>query len=476
MISQRNNGNIAQSVSEYTLRQIKRNVCTHFLCALYIYYSMKLQDIPARVHFVGVGGIGMSALAQYLHKCGHTVTGSDRTQNEQTKALANIGVRVYTGHNKYNVDGAELVVHTSAVHEDNVELQEAKHRHIPIILREQLLGTVFNSFNTRIAVCGTHGKTTVTAMIHRMLQYCGVSHSAFIGGLYCGNNFYFGTNVVVAEACEYNRSFFNLKPTITVCTNAEYDHPDCYDSEAAVRRAFKRFIANTSANGVAVLPCSLANLGKGRRCVLYDTALSGEITVAQGKPSFTANYGKRQVNIRLSIVGRHNAYNALAALAVGRELRLPLDDCVSALSSFCGVERRWTEKDVNGVRVVLDYAHHPTEIACSVATAASVAQGRVLCVFQPHTYSRTKAFFKQFALCFAYADEVAYLPVYSAREKPIAGVDSQRLTGIAVKNKIKARFFPDFHTVSKWIKQTAKAGDVVLVLGAGDVVELGKLL
>lgn len=437
---------------------------------------MKLQDIPARVHFVGVGGIGMSALAQYLHKCGRIVSGSDRVQSEQTKALANMGIRIYTGHNKYNVDGAELIVHTSAVHSDNVELQEAEKRRIPVILREQLLGIVFNSFSTRIAVCGTHGKTTVTAMIHNMLQRCGISHSAFIGGLYCGNNFYFGTNVAVAEACEYNRSFLNLKPTITVCTNAEYDHPDCYESEAAVKQAFKRFIANTSQSGVAVLPHSLAKLAKGRRCVFYDTALSGEISVDQGKPYFTASYGKRLVNVRLSVAGKHNVFNALAALAVGRELKLPLELCAMSLNDFKGVERRWTEKNVGGVKVVFDYAHHPTEIACSVSTAYSIAKGRVLCVFQPHTYSRTKAFFKQFALCFAQASEVAYLPIYSAREKPIRGVDSQKLTRIAQKRKINAKYYPNFNAAAKWIKQTAKVGDVVLVLGAGDVVEMAKLL
>lgn len=169
---------------------------------------MKLQDIPKRVHFVGAGGIGMSALAQYLHTSGYVVTGSDRTSNEQTRFLAKNGIRIYIGHNKYNVREAEMVVHTSAVHDDNAELIEARQNGVPVILREELLGAVFNSFPTRIAVCGTHGKTTVTAMIHQLLACNRVEHSAFIGGLYCGNNFYFGQNVVVAEACEYNRSFF----------------------------------------------------------------------------------------------------------------------------------------------------------------------------------------------------------------------------------------------------------------------------
>lgn len=437
---------------------------------------MKLQDIPKRVHFVGVGGIGMSALAQYLFALGYAVTGSDRASNEQTKALAHMGVRVYIGHNKYNARDAEMIVHSSAVHSDNVELIEAEKNGIPIVLREELLGAIFNSFKTRIAVCGTHGKTTVTAMIHQLLQCSKVSHAAFIGGLYCGNNFYFGQDVVVAEACEYNRSFFNLKPTITVCTNAEFDHPDCYRNKSSVRRAFKKFLANTDDAGAVILPRNLSDLApKNTRCILFDNALTGEIRLKGGKPRFMASFGKSQAAVSLDIVGRHNAYNALAALAVGYALELPLSDGIAALERFEGVDRRWTELDC-GFKCVCDYAHHPTEIACSVDCARHVTQGRVICVFQPHTYTRTKAFFKEFVTCFNQADVVAYLPIYSAREKPIRGVESQRLASFAVKSGIKAEFFADFKSVAQWLKETAEPSDLVLILGAGDVVELSKLL
>lgn len=437
---------------------------------------MKLQDIPKRVHFVGVGGIGMSALAQYLHLRGHIVTGSDRSSNDQTKALAKMGIRVYIGHNKYNVREAELVVHTSAVHDDNVELTEAKKNGAPVMLREELLGIVFNSFDTRIAICGTHGKTTVTAMTHQLLQTANVSHSAFIGGLYHGSNFYFGRDVVVAEACEYNRSFLNLKPTVTVCTNAEFDHPDCYRNKAAVRKAFKQFFDNTDKNGVIILPRELAALTpKNMRTILFDDALTGDVRMQNGKPRFTASFGKSQSEIHLNIVGKHNAYNALAALAVGYALGLSLFDGVAALERFAGVDRRWTEIN-RGFKCVCDYAHHPTEITCAVEAARAVTQGKVICVFQPHTYSRTKAFFKQFVTCFKQADVVVYLPIYSAREKPIKGVQSQRLKQFAVKQGIDAKFFVDFKTVAQWLKVIAESRDTVLILGAGDVVELFKLL
>lgn len=438
---------------------------------------MKLQSIPSRVHFVGIGGIGMSALAQYLQMRGHVVTGSDRMSNDQTRRLAKLGIRVYIGHNKYNVRGAELVVHTSAVHDDNIELIEAKSAGVPVVLREQLLGAVFNSFTTRIAVCGTHGKTTVTAMIHQMLASVNMSHCAFIGGLYRGSNFYFGQDIVVAEACEYNRSFLNLNPTITVCTNAEYDHPDCYKSANAVRRAFKKFIANTSEGGTVVLPSNLSKLVPAdTRRILFDEGLSGDIRIEDGKPCFTAKFGKRQVNnVKLNVVGKHNAYNALAAMAVGIALNLSVIEVAKAIEQFDGVERRWTEFD-RGFKCVVDYAHHPTEIACSLSAARTLTKGKVICVFQPHTYTRTRAFFKQFVTCFDCADAVAYLPVYSAREQPLHFVNSQRLANLASRRGLDAKYYPDFKSVSRWLKQTAGNDDIVLILGAGDIVDLVKWL
>lgn len=418
----------------------------------------------------------MSALAQYLHSIGHTVTGSDRSSNEQTQFLAKMGIRVYIGHNKYNVRDAELVVRTSAVHEDNVEFIEAKNCGIPTILREELLGAIFNSFSVRIAVCGTHGKTTVTAMIHQLLKSNKVSHSAFIGGLYCGNNFYFGNDVVVAEACEYNRSFLNLKPTVTVCTNAEYDHPDCYRNKRAINCAFKKFLANTAACGTVILPSNLARLApKNARRIFFDEALTGEVRVQGGKPRFMASFGKCQQEVRLDVVGKHNAYNALAALAVGYALNLPLADNVASLERFAGVTRRWTEIDCR-FKCVCDYAHHPTEIACSVEASKHVSRGKVICVFQPHTFTRTKAFFKQFVTCFKDADVVAYLPIYSAREKPLRGIQSERLAKLALKLGIRAKYFADFKSVARWLNQIAEPNDLVLILGAGDVVELSKLL
>ena len=250
----------------------------------------------------------MSGMAQYLHKKGYCITGSDRQQNDRTEQLSDLGIKIYIGHQNSNVGNSDMVVHTSAVHNDNEEIVEAKKRNIPVVLREQMLGAIFNSFKTRIAVCGTHGKTTVTAMIHEILACCGVSHCAFIGGVYHGNNFYYGNDIVVAEACEFNRSFLNLNPTICVCVNAEFDHPDCYKDEQDIFNAFERFINNTDNGGSVVLPKKLSFLRTERKRVFNRIYLSGNVCLHVG-------IFKSKVAIR------HSAVNKFQVFAVAKRLR-----------------------------------------------------------------------------------------------------------------------------------------------------------
>ncbi len=428
---------------------------------------------------MGVGGVGMSGLAQHLHRLGHIVTGSDRTPSERTRALAAMGIQVFIGHNAHNVGQAQMVVRSSAVGLFNEEVAEAARRSLPILLREQLLGEVFNAFDTRIAVCGTHGKTTVTAMLHEVLCAADVSHAAFIGGVYQGNNYYNGQGVVVAEACEFNRSFFNLRPTLAVCLNAEHDHPDCYRDAEDVRKAFACFLGGMGKGGYAVLPSELKGLYPHRNRTLYDKRFAvSKLQLICGKPSFdvTAPNGSTQ-HIELSVVGQHNVGNALAVIAAAERLGIPLETVALGLRRFEGVDRRWTEKNLPHLcKTVVDYAHHPTEIACTVAAAKSMTKGRVLCVFQPHTYSRTQAFWADFAECFRLADAVAYLPVYSAREKPLAGVNSYLLAQTAAVSGINACFLADFLSARQWIYGNAAPDDILLILGAGDVDHLVDLL
>lgn len=417
----------------------------------------------------------MSGLAQHLHGLGYEVSGSDREQSEMTDKLSALGIEVHIGHSAENVVGAQMTVRTSAVGESNVEVRRSEELGIPVLLREELLGTVFNSFEKRVAICGTHGKTTVTAMVHEILAQTNVAHTAFIGGVYKGSNYYGGGDIVVAEACEFNRSFYNLQPTICVCLNAEWDHPDCYANAEEVRQAFAHFAH--MAEDVVLLPYELRNLAPRNKRAYIDKSLAVEnLSLCEGKPQFDL-VGEQTCPVRLSVAGQHNVYNALASVQTACLLGVPLTDACRALTQFVGVKRRWTEKYVPELgRVVADYAHHPTEITCSVLTAKSVCKGRVLCVFQPHTYTRTKAFFRQFVTCFSQADAVAYLPVYSAREKPIAHVNSYDLAQKAVNMGLNATFVADFASAKQWILGNMTPDDILLVLGAGDIVKLVDML
>ncbi len=441
---------------------------------------MEMQQIPRRVHFVGVGGIGMSGLAQHLYRAGYVVTGSDRQANDRTAQLVMSGIDVHIGHDASNIGNAQMVVRTSAVVASNPEVAAAKARGIPVILREQLLGAAFDSFGERIAVCGTHGKTTVTAMIHHILRRAGVDHAAFIGGVYNGNNYYAGGNAVVAEACEYNRGFYNLHPTCAVCLNAEFDHPDCYADVYDVRRAFAHFLNNVSADGCVILPRSLRSVAPTkpkriffdecfcyRNVAQYDGALECQVTDESGVVR----------TLRLATVGEHNILNAFAAICAVEQLGVKRGAAFEYLTDFCGVSRRWSEIDIVDLcRVVCDYAHHPTEIACSVATAYALFGGKVLCVFQPHTYSRTRALWNDFITCFDKASKVLYLPIYSAREQPYPQITSANLCAAAQKHGIDAHYASDFYAAKRWIYANAQRDGVVLLLGAGDVCNLAEML
>ena len=429
------------------------------------------NNFPHRVHFVGIGGIGMSALAKHLVNAGCEVSGSDKNENEQTQQLRQMGVAVTVPHNAQCVKGAQLVVRTSAVLPTNEEVAFALSQGIPVVLREQLLGEIFDSFPTRIAVCGTHGKTTVTAMIHHVLERCGISHTAFIGGEYQNSNYFFGENVVVAEACEYNRGFLQLHPTLCLCLNAEWDHPDCYKNKVDAQRAFAKFFAQSEQ---VLLPKNLQRLCK--TADTWDDLRARNVVVENGCACFELlERGKTVFFCKLKVRGRHNVQNALAALAVAKKLGLPLLQAVQSLCSFLGVDRRWTEQNCV-FPVVCDYAHHPTEISAAVQTAKEVCKGRVFCVFQPHTFSRTKALFNGFLRCFCGADTVVFLPTYAAREKPCQGATSFQLFKSAKAQGTNAKYFASFTRAAQFLKKHAKATDLVLIVGAGDVNKLVEFL
>ena len=411
----------------------------------------------------------MSSLAQWLLARGYQVSGSDRQNNEIVELLRKKGAKIAIGHSADNVAEAQLVVRTSAVSLDNVEVARAVANGIPVMLREELLGMIFNSYPTRVAICGTHGKTTVTAMIHHILKENNIAHTCFLGGLYQGENFSDGGDIVVAEACEYNRSFLHLSPTICCCLNAEYDHPDCFADETSILQAFEQFVS--TATDCAILPTKLKHLAKNK-VIVYNQQY-GAVEVECRKEGVFCKIN--QVSLRMPVVGNHNITNAQAAIAVSNQLGISLANAATSLSSFSGVSRRWAVKGVDD-NIIVDYAHHPTEIRCAVSTALSICKGKVYCLFQPHTYSRTKAFWREFATCFKEVEKVGYLPIFAAREMPIDKIDSCLLAESARDIGVSATYLSSFEQAVQFAHKYVTKNDILLVLGAGDICTLADMI
>ena len=411
----------------------------------------------------------MSSLAQWLLARGYQVSGSDRQNNEIVKLLRKKGAKIAIGHSADNVAEAQLVVRTSAVSLDNVEVACAVANGIPVILREELLGMIFNSYSTRVAICGTHGKTTVTAMIHHILKENNIAHTCFLGGLYQGENYSDGGDIVVAEACEYNRSFLHLSPTICCCLNAEYDHPDCFANEASILQAFEQFIA--SATNCVILPSKLKCLARGN-FVAYDQQY-GAVEVECGIDGIVCKIN--QTPLHMPVVGNHNITNAQAAIGVCGQLGISLANATKSLSCFSGVSRRWSVKGADA-NIIVDYAHHPTEIRCAVSTALSICKGKVYCLFQPHTYSRTKAFWQEFATCFKEVEKVGYLPIFAARESPIDSVNSCLLAEFARSIGVAATYLSSFKQAVQFAHKYVSKNDLLLLLGAGDICDLADMI
>jgi len=444
---------------------------------------MAFVDKLKHVHFVGIGGVGMSSLACHLLHLGLHVSGSDANP-DACAHLASLGARLFCGHDASNVSlTTQLVVRSQAIDASNAEVCRAHALGIPVVSREQLLGEIFNGFTHRVAVCGTHGKTTVTAMIDYLLRALGVCHSAFVGGFASDNNsnYTHGKGLVVAEACEYKNSFLSLFPTVTVALNVEYDHPDCFTDLNHVERVFERFFAKLPPKGLLVAHDSLPRwMLQDKNYVTFggqDSYYRHQNVVATADGyTFEFCKGWQCYPTCIALLGKHNLDNATAALAVLDCLGVDVALACKHLPSFAGVGRRYKQHILGGISIVEDYAHHPTEIRGSIATAKdNCTGGRVLVVFQPHTYTRTQALWRQFATCFEGADVVATLPVFAAREQPIDGVTSQRLlddvVGVAHKKHLAS-----LQEAASWITSTARQGDVVLILGAGDVNKICKMM
>jgi UDP-N-acetylmuramate--alanine ligase len=448
-----------------------------------------------KIHFVGIGGIGMSGIAEVLLNLGYTVSGSDQKATPVTKRLARMGARVFEGHAAANVRGAQVVVVSSAVKPDeNEEVLEAGRLQIPVIPRAEMLAELMRlKFN--VAVAGAHGKTTVTSMIAVMLAQAGLDPTAVIGGRLdaFGSSARLGKGeLMVVEADESDRSFLYLLPSIAVVTNIDREHLDHYRDMEEIGAAFVSFMNKVPFYG-AVIACIDAPWGDHfrplqlqlrRRVVTYgtgpdaDVAARGvELTPAGASFDVIAK-GQSLGRFTLSVAGRHNVQNALAAVAVGLELELSAEQMREGLAHFRGVDRRFQVKaESNGVTVVDDYGHHPAEIRTVLETARLRGAKRIWAVFQPHRYTRTKFLMDDFASCFDGAERVYVLDIYPASEPPIPGITTQRL--IARMGELgfnRARYAPSEAKLIEELASTVEPGDLVLTIGAGSVWKLGEAL
>lgn len=455
-------------------------------------YSLNFEE-PIHVHFIGIGGISMSGLAEILLEEGFTISGSDAKQSALTDSLAKKGATIYIGQKASNLSiRPALVVYTAAIREDNEEFKAAVDAGIPMLSRAELLGQIMDNYEKSIAVAGTHGKTTTTSMISQILLVAKADPTISVGGILesiGGNIRVGGSEVFITEACEYTNSFLHFHPKYSIITSVEAEHLDFFKDIDDIRRSFHEFAGNTSHDGVLIingqiealdqitnnLSCSVTTYGLCEnddfyaKNITYNDHACGTYTLMHK----TEDLG----TVSLSVPGRHNVSNSLAAIALCLNLGLPLDVIKKGLLQFGGTKRRFEYKGTkNGITVIDDYAHHPTEVAATLTAARNYPHGRIICVFQPHTYSRTKAFLSDFARVLSMADIVVLADIYAAREKNTIGISSKDLLTELQKNGQESYYFPSFDEIETFLSEKCINNDLLITMGAGDVYLIGEHL
>ena len=450
-----------------------------------------------RIHFVGIGGIGMSGIAEVLLNLGYKISGSDLKSSTVTQRLASLGATIHEGHRAENVADAEVVVTSSAVSADNPEVVEAHALHIPVIPRAEMLAELMR-LKYGIAIAGMHGKTTTTSMVAAVLAAGGLDPTVVVGGRVgaMGSNARLGkSQYLVAEADESDRSFLKLSPIVAVVTNIDREHMDCYRNMRDVRQAFLDFIERLPFYGIAVVcnddPVLRRLLPQiGRRTLTYGTRRGSDFQIKSPESSFDSveawpisrfhvvYRGKDLGKFRLHVPGSHNILNATAAIAVGLGLDVPAEDIRTALGNFHGVDRRFQLKGkAAGVSVIDDYGHHPTEIRATLAAARECGFRKIHVIFQPHRFTRTRDLMDEFATAFDQADSLFLLDIYAASEAPIEGVTGEVLARkIADKSGRMAFYCHPLEDAVASAVTAAQDGDMILTLGAGNVFQLGPMI
>ena len=445
-----------------------------------------------KIHFVGIGGIGMSGIAEILIDQGFRVSGSDRALSEVTEHLQSLGAIIYEGHKAENLAAdVDTLVYSSAVASENPELAEAERRKIPIVRRAEMLAEVMR-LKYGIGIAGTHGKTTTTSMVSLVLLEGGFDPTVIVGGKLSGLG---GTNArlgkgdfIVVEADEFDRSFLSITPTIAVLTTLETDHLDCYRDLEDIKGAFIQFANKVPFYGFIVLCLDepalqdiMPQISK-KKLLTYGLTPQADIQAMEihhkeNTSTFTVTRGFDDLGqVTLQIPGKHNIQNALAAIAVGLQLGVPFSKVKAGIEKFTGVYRRWEKKgEVNGIAVYDDYAHHPTECRATLSGVKSGWRRRVVCVFQPHLYSRTRDFYEEFGKAFLLADVLVLTDVYPAREEPIQGVTGELIANAAKQFGHKdVHYIQDKKQLPEYLKKNTRPGDIVITMGAGDIWKFGE--
>ena len=446
-------------------------------------------DKPCHVHFIGIGGISMSGLPEILMDRGFTVSGSDSTPSDLTDRLIEHGATVYFSQVADNIrPDIDLVVYSAAIHEDNEELMEVRAQNIPALSRAELLGQLMNNYETPIAVAGTHGKTTTTSMIAHILLEADTDPTISVGGVLqaIGGNVRIGSDkYFLMEACEYTNSFLHFNPKVAIILNIDEDHLDFFKDLADIRHSFHEFAGRLPADGTLIIGGEIPYLKaitQGLKCKIVtfgtnpvDDYYANDFTY---ESDGYANYhfyrkGEDMGRVSLSVTGRHNITNSVAAMAAADVLGIPLSVAQRGLLSFHGTTRRFEYKGtVDGITIVDDYAHHPTEIRATLAMARLVDHDDVWCIFQPHTYTRTKALFDEFVEVLSGADHIILPDIYAARETDDLGVSSELLCEALKKRGVDAYYLGDFSGIENFVLDHCQKNDLLITMGAGNVVKI----
>ena len=446
---------------------------------------------PINVHFMGIGGISMSGLAEILLKAGFKVTGSDMKASEITDQLADMGALINIGQRASNItDSIDLVVYTAAIHPDNEEFKAAVEKGIPMLTRAQLLGQIMENYKYSIAVSGTHGKTTTTSMLSYILIDADTDPTISVGGILdsIGGNIRVGkSEYFVTEACEYTNSYHPFKPFISIILNVDADHLDFFKDIDEIAESFHVFATKTPKEGLVIvngdmkyydtvvrdLECRIVTFGKGTQNKYSAHNIRFDDL---GHPTYTLVVdGKEVTDITLRVFGEHNVYNSLSAIAAALELGISIDVIKQGLSECVGAERRFEYKGtiLDNVKVMDDYAHHPTEISATLKAAQNTSYNELWCVFQPHTYSRTYALFDEFAEALKVCDHVIVADIYAAREKDTGLVSAKQLAEKIAESGTDAFYLPSFDDIENYLLKNCKKNDLLITMGAGNVYSIG---